>query len=166
MAKPRVFISSTCFELNDVRSELTEFLENYNFEVLNSQLKNFGVTPRKHSHSACLDQVNNSDYLILIIGTRRGGTFIGSELSITNEEYNLAAKKDIPTIAFVNRRVEEAIPLYKKNPRADFSTVVDDKRVFDFIEIIKSNAEDNWLHPFSNCLAPVGNGVFRRIIRQ
>ena len=100
MAKPRIFISSTCFDLNDVRSELTSFLGKYGFEVLNSQLKNFGVTPQKHSHTACLEQVHNADYCIVIIGRRRGGTFIASEKSITNEEYNLAVKRGIPIIIF------------------------------------------------------------------
>lgn len=150
MSKPRVFISSTCFDLKNVRSELTDFLKQYDFEVMNSQLKNFGVTPQRHSHTACLDQVNNADYLILIIGRRRGGTYIGSEKSITNEEYNLGVKKGIPIVIFVDREVETAIPLYKKNPTADFSGVVDDKRIFHFIEYIRSNSEDNWLHTYSN----------------
>lgn len=150
MAKPRIFISSTCFDLNDVRSELTSFLGGFGFEVLNSQLKNFGVTPQKHSHTACLEQVNNADYCIVIIGRRRGGTFIASEKSITNEEYNLAIKKGIPIIIFVDGRVEDAIPLYKKNPTADFSSIVDDKRIFHFIDYIKSSSEDNWIHKYSN----------------
>jgi len=150
MAKPRIFISSTCFDLNDVRSELTSFLGGYGFEVLNSQLKNFGVTPQKHSHTACLEQVNNADYCIVIIGRRRGGTYIASEKSITNEEYNLAVKKGIPIIIFVDRQVEAAIPLYKKNPTADFSSVVDDKRIFHFVDYIRSSSEDNWIHKYSN----------------
>lgn len=150
MAKPRIFISSTCFDLNDARSELTDFLEKYNFEVLNSQLKNFGVAPKKHSHSACLDQVENADFFIVIVGKRRGGTFIGSEKSITNEEYNLAIKKGIPIIVCVDRQVDETLILYKKNPNSDFSSIVDDVRIFHFVEYIKSASEDNWVFPYNN----------------
>ena len=150
MAKPRIFISSTCFDLNDVRSELTSFLGGYGFEVLNSQLKNFGVAPQKHSHTACLEQVNNAEYCIVIIGRRRGGTYVASEKSITNEEYDFAVKKGIPLVVFVDRSVEESIPLYKKNPSADFSSVVDDKRIFHFVDYIKSSSEDNWIHKYSN----------------
>tara|TARA_B100000949_G_C14241865_1_gene433932 strand:+ start:157 stop:1215 length:1059 start_codon:yes stop_codon:yes gene_type:complete len=150
MAKPRIFISSTCYDLNDIRSELTDFLQKYNFEVLNSQLKNFGVTPGKHSHTACLEQVENADFFIVIIGGRRGGTFIGSEKSITNEEYSLAVKKGVPIIVFVNQRVNEILPLYKKNATLNFSDVVEDKRVFHFIEYIKASSEDNWIFQFQN----------------
>lgn len=150
MAKPRIFISSTCFDLNDARSELTDFLEKYNFEVLNSQLKNFGVSPKKHSHTACLDQVENADFFIVIVGKRRGGTFVGSEKSITNEEYNLAVKRGIPIIVCVDRQVDDTMHLYKKNPTANFSGVVDDVRIFHFVEYIKSASEDNWVFQYNN----------------
>lgn len=152
MAKPRIFISSTCFDLNDIRSELTEFLENYNFEVINSQLPSFGVSPKVHSHTACLDQVNNADFLILIIGRRYGGTFIGSEKSITNEEYKLAIKRGIPIIIFVNKQVDNSILFYKKNQSSDFSSIVDDTRIFHFIDYVKSASEDNWIHLYENII--------------
>lgn len=77
-------------------------------------------------------------------------TYIGSEKSITNEEYSLAVKRGIPVIIFVDRRVDETIPLYKKNPTGNFKSVVDDIRVFHFIEFIKSSASDNWIHNYSN----------------
>lgn len=150
MAKPRIFISSTCFDLNDARSELTDFLEKYNFEVLNSQLKNFGVSPKKHSHTACLDQVENADFFVVIVGKRRGGTFVGSEKSITNEEYNLAVKRGIPIIVCVDKQVDTTMTLYKKNPTANFSGVVDDVRIFHFVEYIKSASEDNWVFQYEN----------------
>lgn len=150
MAKPRIFISSTCFDLNDIRSELTSFLNTYNFEVLNSQLSNFGVSPDLHSHTACLEQVNNADYFIVIIGKRRGGTYIASEQSITNEEYKLAVKRGIPIMIFVDKMVDNNLVLYKKNPTMDFSTIVDDKRIFHFVEYIKSSSSNNWVFQYEN----------------
>lgn len=150
MAKPRVFISSTCYDLNDIRSELTDYLEKYNFEVLNSQLKNFGVAPKIHSHTACLEQVHNADFLIVIIGKRRGGTYVGSEKSITNEEYSLAIKRGIPIIICVDKQVDDTLRLYKKNTTADFSSIVDDTRIFHFVEYIKSSSSDNWVFQFNN----------------
>lgn|GEM_PF-2531361 len=150
MARPRIFLSSTCFDLNDARSSLTTFLEEFGFEVLNSQLPSFGVKPKTHSHQACLDEIPKADYVVLIIGGRRGGTFIGSERSITNEEVKLALKLSIPVIAFVDQRVEQHRLTYKRNPAGDFKNVVDDVRVFDFIEWMASGHEDNWLHQFSS----------------
>lgn len=150
MAKPRIFLSSTCYDLSIVRSELTSFLEERGFEVINSEKHSFGVTPGKHSHSACLDEVENADYLILLIGKRRGGTYIGSEKSITNEEYDRAISKGIPTIVCVLREVEDYRVTYKKNPTGDHSHIVEDTRVFHFIDYIASGHADNWIHKFED----------------
>jgi Domain of unknown function (DUF4062) len=148
MAKPRSFISSTCFDFADSRAAVAEHLRTLGHEPLRSDTSSFGVSLDKHSHSACLDQIENCDYLVLLIGGRRGGTFVGSEKSITNEEYRHALKKHKPVIAFVKREVQNAHRIYRKNPTADFSDVVDDKRVFDFIDLVSSQAENNWIKPF------------------
>lgn len=150
MAKPRIFLSSTCFDLGDARAELTTFLEGYGFEVLNSQLGSFGVNPKTHSHDACLDMVENADYVVLIVGGRRGGTYVGSEKSITNEEIRRARKLERPVLAFVDQKVESLRSVYRKNPGANFAPTVDDVRIFDFIDDISAQEDNNWLHPFGN----------------
>jgi len=45
MAKPRIFLSSTCYDLSIIRDELTRFLEERGFEVINSE-KSSEVFPR------------------------------------------------------------------------------------------------------------------------
>lgn len=150
MAKPQIFLSSTCYDLSDARAALTTFLEGHGFEVLNSQGKTFGVTPKVHSHDACLEMMQNADYVVLIIGGRRGGTYVGSDKSITNEEVKAAQKLDRPIIAFIDKKVDALRPTFRKNPTADFKPTVDDTRIFDFVDWVASGHEDNWLHPFDN----------------
>lgn len=148
MAKPRTFISSTCFDLADARAALAAHLQVLGHEPLLSESAGFGVTPKRHSHDACLDQVDTCDYFILIIGARRGGTYIASERSITNEEYLRAVKTGKPIITFVKRDIQIALRTFKKNPKADLSDLVDDVRIFDFLEMVTSRSEDNWVRPF------------------
>jgi hypothetical protein len=149
MAKPRVFISSTCYDLKDVRSSISAFFDRLGFEVLNSEdTKTFGVNPDVHSHTACLEEVKNSDYMVLIIGGRSGGTYIRSTNTITNEEFDLAQKLRIPVIAFVRKDVYGALRIYKSNPTGDFKSIVDNPKVFNFIDYVSSGHEANWLHPF------------------
>lgn len=150
MAKPRIFLSSTCYDLSDARAALTTFLEGFGFEVLNSQKGSFGVAPKVHSHDACLEMMQNADYVVLIIGGRRGGTYVASEQSITNEEIKAAQKLDRPIIAFIDKRVDSLRPMFRKNPGANFEPTVDDVRIFDFIDWVASGHEDNWLHPFDD----------------
>ncbi|HWG39502.1 MAG TPA: DUF4062 domain-containing protein [Candidatus Acidoferrales bacterium] len=148
MSKPRTFISSTCYDLQDARAALTQHLKSLGHELLVSDSSTFGVSFAKHSHHACLDQVDNCDYFILIIGGRHGGTFIGSEKSITNEEYRRALKGKKPIMTFVKKAVDNARQIYKRNPKADFKDVVNDVRVFDFIDLVTSQSEDNWIKTF------------------
>ncbi|KAK0351363.1 hypothetical protein LTR94_025247 [Friedmanniomyces endolithicus] len=148
MAKPRIFLSSTCYDLGDARAALTEFLEGYGFEVLNSQTAKFGVKPKVHSHDACLEMIPHADYVVLIVGGRRGGTYVHSDKSITNEEIRVARKLDRPILAFVDRKVDALRQTYRKNPGAVFTPTVEDPRIFDFLDAIASSEEDNWLHPF------------------
>jgi hypothetical protein len=122
MAKPRTFVSSTCLDLKDARSVIEEHLKSLGHEPLLSDTLTFGVTPKRHSHQACLDQVDNADYFVLIIGHRPGGTFVGSERSITNEEYRRAMKRHIPVMSFVAEEVDSAAVMYRKNPKADYLT--------------------------------------------
>ena len=150
MAKPRIFLSSTCYDLSDARAALTTFLEGFGFEVLNSQKGSFGVAPKVHSHDACLEMMQNADYVVLIIGGRRGGTYVSSEQSITNEEIKAAQKLERPIIAFIDKRVDALRPMFRKNPGANFEPAVDDVRIFDFIDWVASGHEDNWLHAFDD----------------
>lgn len=150
MAATRMFISSTCYDLSEVRNIIKLHVEQFGIEAVVSDDHSFGVDPGKHSHQACLDEVERSDYMVLIIGGRRGGTYIGSEKSITNEEYVSATRKRIPILTFVKKDVLTAQRFYKKNPNADLSDYVDDKRVFDFIDIVHSASESNWIWPFEN----------------
>jgi len=150
MAKPKIFLSSTCYDLKMVRSELTDFLDERGFEVINSEMDSFGITPGLNAQTACLDEVHRADYLLLLIGKRYGTTYTGSESSITNEEYNRAVSNGIPCIVCVLREVESHRVTYKKNPTADYSHIVDDHRIFHFIDYISSAHSDNWIHNFEN----------------
>lgn len=165
MSKPRTFVSSTFYDLADARAALSTYLEGIGHEALMHEKSTFGVKPGVHSHAACLDEVDRADYLVLIVGGRRGGTFVASEKSITSEEYRRAIKRKIPIIIFVKNDVERAWKIYKKNPSADFSDVVDDKRIFDFIDVLKSQSEDNWTHGFDtvNDILDVLRGQFAHI---
>lgn len=149
MPKPIFFVSSTCFDLKHVRESVKDFIESIGGDAVLSEDPGFGVTPGMHSHQACIDQVARAHYLILIIGGRRGGTFIGSEASITNEEYKEAHTRKIPIFTFVEQSVWTARSFYSNNPAGDFSKLVDDVRIFDFLDRVRNASEDNFIKQFS-----------------
>jgi len=51
-------------------------------------------------------------------------------------------------MVFLKKDVEVAGRLYRDNPTGDFSAAVDDPRIFDFVQLIRRQSTDNWIHTF------------------
>ncbi|PSV38508.1 DUF4062 domain-containing protein [Photobacterium sp. GB-210] len=139
MAKLRVFVSSTCYDLGIVRSELRPFIASLGYDPVMSDYSDILYDPRSHTHESCIKEVPNCDMVVLIIGPRFGGTGIPSlleefdftalkdsssksaildnkdKLSITQLEILKAVEKSIPVYAFVDEKVLHDHNVYEKN---------------------------------------------------
>ena len=146
MAELRVFISSTCYDLSLLRSQLRSFTKNMGYEPIMSDYEDILYDPRNHTHTSCVDEVKNCDVLVLIIGARFGGkasseslsrinfdmlqnesisTDILKEkdnLSVTQLEVLTAIENSIPIYTFIEKRVWHDHALYEKNK---FSDIID-----------------------------------------
>jgi len=108
--KPSIYISSTIFDFEDMRSALKHWLEGQGYEVLLSEANDFPVDRSKDSYQACLDAISRCGYFMLFIGSRVGGLFDKDEqISITRKEYQrayeLAQQSKIRIISFVRKSV-------------------------------------------------------------
>ncbi|MCS3925296.1 hypothetical protein M2175_000327 [Bradyrhizobium elkanii] len=91
MDRPTIFISSTIYDLGDLRSAIKDHLEINGCRVLASEFNDFTKPLDKHSYQACLDTIQQADYFLLLIGTRVGGWVDkASRVSITRKEYQTA----------------------------------------------------------------------------
>jgi hypothetical protein len=74
MAAIDVFISSTCYDLGDLRAELGEFLRGHAFLVRMSEdyESEFEVNGRVDSIESCLDNVRKADAVVCILDRRYG----------------------------------------------------------------------------------------------
>lgn len=91
MDLPKVFISSTIYDMKDLRSALKFWLNEQGFIVQMSDQSDFRKNSSENSYQACLDTISNCDYFILIIGSRVGGLYsTNPKLSITHKEYKYA----------------------------------------------------------------------------
>jgi Domain of unknown function (DUF4062) len=137
---PRVMISSTFYDLRQVRSDLVDFLvDELGFEPLVSELSSFPVDPDADTIENCKRRVErDADVLVLVIGGRYGWVDSSSAKSVTNLKYLAARAKGIPIYAFVQKNVLALVPVWQKSQDADFSGVVDDPRLFSFIEQVRS----------------------------
>ena len=94
--KPKIFISSTIYDFKDLRSSLKYYLEGLGYQVLLSEYNDFTKNINLNTYKACLNTINESDYFILLIGSRVGGFFNKEKnISITQKEYQVAYNKVI-----------------------------------------------------------------------
>jgi len=148
---PTVMVSSTFYDLKQVRSDLAAFIgDELGYTALLSELPSFPVDPDLDTIENCRRRVEQSaDILVLIIGGRYGSIDARTDKSITNVEYSTARAKGIPVYVFVEKHIISILPIWLRNPDGDFSDVVDTPRLFDFVSQIRTS-ENVWVFPFED----------------
>lgn len=157
MAIPRVFVSSTCYDLKYVRENLKYFIRTIGYEPVLSDDGDVYYDPSSHTHDACLREVENCQLFVLIIGGRYGGKFKDSNSSITNYEYKQAIKSNIPVFALVERAVYSDHHLFLTNKNEDPVLCeqirypnCDNTKIFEFLDEVRKNTTNNSLYPFAD----------------
>lgn len=161
--KPRVFVSSTYYDLKHVRERIERFIDNYKLEPVLFESDNVTFEHNKPLDISCYNEVKQCHIMILIIGGRYGSIASGENIndkkesynrdyvSITRKEYDTALKMNIPTFIFIEKNVYAEYLTFKKNisffekqglsEENSFSFAhVDDINVFKFISSIKGKA--------------------------
>jgi hypothetical protein len=155
MAVPRVFISSTCYDLKYIRENLKYFIRRLGYDPVLSEEGSVFFDPTLHTQDACLAEVPNCQMFVLIIGGRFGSRFKMEAHSITNAEYKKATELKIPVFALVEQAVYNDSFVYaqnKDNAGIDAGRIkypsVDSVHIFDFIDEVKKQAVNNAIVPF------------------
>src|SRR6266496_4813252 len=111
---PTIFVSSTCYDLQQVRADLKDFIESLGLQPIMSDYNSFPVEPEINAIENCLKVVNEfADLFVLIVGGRYGSANDQGK-SVTNMEYLRARAKGIPVYAFVQKSILNILPVWKK----------------------------------------------------
>lgn len=109
--QPTIFISSIISEFYDLRGSLKYFLGKSGFRVLMSEEPDFGADCGIDSLDNCKNQIEKSDYYLLLIGDKPGTEFEidGKQTTVTFEEFRhyiklAKAGKQLNFIAFVRQQ--------------------------------------------------------------
>lgn len=176
--KPKIFVSSTVLDFEDLRSSIKYFLEKYGFDIQMSEYPTFDVDLNKSTFDACLKNLEKCDYFILLIGYRRGGWYKENEISITHKEFRTAKKlvesgHRIRILSFVRkpiwllRKDRDSIIKHFQSISDKLSAVVantgstiidDPKYIFNFINEVSEGINisgathpiNNWIYDFDS----------------
>jgi Domain of unknown function (DUF4062) len=146
---PTVMVSSTFYDLKQVRQDLASFLmEALGYQALLSELPSFPVNPDLDTVANCKRRVeDDADILVLVIGGRYGSIDDRSAKSVTNIEYLTARAKGIPIYVFVESRILNILPVWKANQDGDYTGVVDTPELFQFVDSIRTE-QQAWTFSF------------------
>lgn len=154
--KPTVFVSSTCYDLKQIRQDLEHFLKDeLGFEPLLSESDSFPVDPQLSTIENCTHNVDElADIFVLVIG-RRYGMITSSGKSITNLEYLHAKQKNIPIYIFIDKQIMANLPFWRDNPNASFSSLVENPKIFEFVNSILT--PENWCKSYEHADEIISN---------
>lgn len=142
-----VFVSSTCYDLSQIRTDISEYLTNSGHNPILSEFENFPISPELNTIENCIKIVKeNADVLVLIVGNRYG-SIINNGKSITNNEFLVAKQKGIPIFCFIDKTTLNALSFWRSNKEGNFSNIVDNTQIFEFIDDIRNNSKI-WTFPF------------------
>ena len=162
----RVFISSTVYDLIDIRAELAEQLRAIGITPVLSddKLSDFRVQHNVNSIETCLINVESCDEFLLVLDQRYGPTlekFDYGKISATHLEYQRAIEKKIPVQVYVRDRLEADFIIWKRNKRSESVTLpwiskTEDFGLFEFLDEhtkLQANATtSNWYSTFTNSI--------------
>ncbi len=147
MSQLKIFLSSTCYDLKQIRADLFDYFYNQGYTPFLSENHDFPINPQKDTIQNCIENVkDNTDVFVLVVGNRYGFQ-IDNGKSITNTEYLYAKKLGIPIYVFIYKPIISILPIWKKNKDVDFSDSVDSTKIFEFVQDLRET-DNNWCFEF------------------
>lgn len=174
MAKPRIFISSTYFDLKNVRADLERFIKTQGFDPVLNERGHIPYGSEEKLEEYCYKEIQLSDILISIIGGRYGSQSKVDTHSISNLELRTAIELGKQVYIFIDKNVYGEFKTYernKENTTISYASV-DDQKIFNFIEEIQALPINNTIASFetssdiTDYLKSQWAGLFQRLLSE
>lgn len=173
MAKPRIFVSSTYFDLRAIRASLERFIKEMGYEAVLFEQGHVPYGKDEALEEYCYREINSCDIVIAIVGGKFGSQARNDSASITQREIKTAIEKGKQTYVFVEKSVHTEYHTYLANKHLDgFKPVsVNDVRIFEFLEEIFALQAGNPVEAFEisediiRFLKEQWAGLFQRLLQ-
>lgn len=173
MAVPKVFISSTYYDLKQERSNLAEFIKGLGYEPVMHERAGVAYTQNEPLENDCYNEISNCDILVCIIGNHFGSQSIGNDYSITMNELKAAMKDRKKIFIFIMKDVYVENATYLKNKDNNFiPAFADNIKIHEFIAELKQTVKNNPITAFDDTSDIIENlksqfaGMFQRLLTK
>jgi hypothetical protein len=175
MAKPRVFISSTFYDLRQIRAELDLFVENLGYDPIRNEEGDIPYGKEEALEEYCYKEIKGIDILVSILGGRFGSESKRHAYSISQIELRTALREGKQVYIFIDSNILAEYETYLLNKDSDLDIkykYVDDTRIYKFIEEIKGLSSNNNIKGFetgsdiTKYLKEQFAGLFQRFLEE
>ena len=174
MAKPRIFLSSTFYDLRHVRGELDRFIRDMGYEPILNERGNIPYGADEALEKYCYQEVEKASMLVSIIGGRYGSISKEAEqYSVSNMELKVAIEQGKQVYIFIDSSVLSEYRTYQINKDAEINYHhVDNVKIYSFIDEIFSLPKNNQIQGFSSIpeitahLREQWAGLFENFLQQ
>lgn len=174
MAKPRIFISSTYFDLKNVRADLERFIRSQGYDPILNERGHIPYGSKEKLEEYCYKEIQITDIVVSIIGGRFGSQSKSESYSISNTELKTAIELGKQVYIFIDKSVHNEFRTYernKENKEISYASV-DDRRIFSFIDEIQNLPIGNPIASFETTsdiieyLKEQWAGLFQRLLSE
>lgn len=173
MAKPRVFISSTFFDLKTVRDDLDRFVRSHGFEPVRHEQGHVSYGSEDPPEVYAYSEIDSCDIVVCVIGGRYGSSASSDSGSITQNELRTAMQQGKQVYIFIDANVLNEFRFYRTNRdvQGNKFDAVDDVKVYDFIEEVHALKKGNPIFSFNvasdiaRILEEQWAGLFQRLLQ-
>jgi len=158
----KIFVSSTIYDLIDVRAEVAEHLRKMGLTPIMSDDMDspFKIDTNASSIATCLSNVRGCSAFVCILSQRYGprlGAYGFDNVSATHLEYNEAKALGIPIYFYIRDKLDGEFSIWKKNRAASFVWISkpEDQHLFEFIDARKAlvaGGDNNWCDTFGDSI--------------
>ncbi len=146
---PNVFVSSTMYDLSELRAQLRQFVARLGWRAVMSEHNSFPIDPDQTTVENSRRNVReNADIFVMVVGARYGSIDAEADKSVTNLEFVEARARGVPAYVFVSKDILAQLQVWKANPEADYSSIADTPRIFEFIDSFRESGEA-WTFEFA-----------------
>ncbi len=122
--KPRIFVSSTFYDLKYIREDLSNFIKAHDFEPILFEDGDIGYTPFTTLDDSCYKAIESADMALLIVGGSYGSPASGEKpsdfeefISVTRREFQKGVENGVPFYVFIDRNVYAEYGIYDLNSK-------------------------------------------------